>query len=413
MAGYTMSAGDREILRALAQELRADAELPIQAERRKLWTAHNDLKTGQPLIFCDPENGWHEIITDDMLKCAGEPARGWEWHLRRQLFTSRVMRDDVVIDAEFTVPYVTSDDGWGLKIQHIGGQNNGAYHVKKAIEDYERDFPKIHFPEYSVDYAASDALLTLARETFEPILTVRRYHPWWWSLGLTAQLIDLRGLEDFMYDLIDEPEWVHRFMELLCSGTLRRIDRLEREGLLCQNTGNRYVGSGGFGFTDQIAPVPSGAVKASDMWGFVESQETVSISPEMYNEFVYPYHERIANRFALNCFGCCEPYDLRWKYARRLPRLRRVSCSPWSDRRKMRENLGAEYIASIKLNPSPLSVPHMDEDFVRAQLREALENSVGCVPELIMKDCHTIGRNPNNPVRWVQMAREEIGRVYG
>ena len=68
MAGYTMSAGDREILRALAQELRADAELPIQAERRKLWTAHNDLKTGQPLIFCDPENGWHEIITDDMLK---------------------------------------------------------------------------------------------------------------------------------------------------------------------------------------------------------------------------------------------------------------------------------------------------------------------------------------------------------
>ena len=79
----------------------------------------------------------------------------------------------------------------------------------------------------------------------------------------------------------------------------------------------------------------------------------------------------------------------------------------------MRENLGAEYIASIKRNPSPLSVPHMDEDFVRAQLREALVNSVGCVPELIMKDCHTIGRNPNNPVRWVQMAREEIGRVYG
>ena len=48
-----------------------------------------------------------------------------------------------------------------------------------------------------------------------------------------------------------------------------------------------------------------------------------------------------------------------------------------------------------------------------SKLRSVLENSVGCVPELIMKDCHTIGRNPNNPVRWVQIAREEIDRISG
>ena len=412
MPKFSISVSDREVLRGLASQLREEAERPIQAERRKLWTLHNDLKTNQPLVFCDPENGWHEIITDDMLMCTGETARGWEWQLRRQLFTAKVMLDDVVIDPVFSIPYVSSDDGWGLKIEHIGGENNGAYHVKKCIEEYERDFPKIHYPEYTVDYAASDALLTLAQETFEPILHVERYGMWWWSLGLTAQFIDLRGLEDFMYDLIDEPEWVHRLMELLCQGVLHKIDRLEQEGLLSQNIGNHYVGSGGFGFTDQIAPVAPGKVKAMDMWGFVESQETVSISPEMYHEFVYPYHERIASRFALNCFGCCEPYDLRWKYAKKLPRLRRVSCSPWSNRALTEENLGMNYIASIKLNPSPLSIPHMDEDFVRKQLREALENATHCIPELIMKDCHTIGKNPNNPVRWVQIAREEIARLF-
>ena len=413
MAQYGVNEKDREILRGLAKELREDAEKPIQEMKRRLWTAHNDLKTSQPLVFCDPENGWNEIITQDDLLCQGETARGWEWYLRRQLFTSRVMKDDVVIDAAFPVPYVAGSDGWGVEIRHIGGENNGAYHVKQAIEDYERDFEKVRFPEYTVDFEASDRLLEAAREVFEPILRVERYHAWWWSLGLTAQFIDLRGLEDFMYDLIDEPEWVHRLMELLCAGTIRRIDRLEREGLLCQNTGNRYVGSGGFGFTEEIAPAAAGQVKARDMWGFVESQETVSISPEMYNEFVYPYHERIAKKFALNCFGCCEPYDLRWKYARNLPRLRRVSCSPWSNRERMEENLGMRYIASIKLNPSPLSLPRMDEEFVRRQLREAVENARGCVPELIMKDCHTIGKNPNNPVRWVEMAREEISRAFG
>ncbi|MBR0463829.1 MAG: hypothetical protein IJJ23_05525 [Clostridia bacterium] len=411
MNDYCITSKDREILRALAQELRSDAESPLQDEKRKLWTKHNDLKTNQPLVFCDPENGWHEIITDDMLKCESQLARNWEWFLRRQLFTSRIMLDDVVIDAEFTVPYIVSNNGWGLRIEHIGGENNGAYHVKQAIQDYEEDFSKLHYPEYTVDYAASNRLLSLAQETFEPILTVRRYHAWWWSLGMTAQLIDLRGLEDFMYDLVDEPEWIHRFMDFLCTGTLKMIDRLEQEGLLCQNIGNRYVGSGGFGFTDQIAPVDEHKVTSMDMWGFVESQETVSISPEMYNEFIYPYHERIASRFALNCFACCEPYDLRWKYARNLPRLRRVSCSPWSNREKTEENLGMNYIASFKLNPSPLSQHNMDEDYVRQLLRDALKGATHCVPELIMKDCHTIGHNPQNPVRWVQMAREEIARI--
>ena len=30
-----------------------------------------------------------------------------------------------------------------------------------------------------------------------------------------------------------------------------------------------------------------------------------------------------------------------------------------------------------------------------------------------MKDNHTIGRNPQNVVRWVRIAREEIERLYG
>jgi len=55
----------------------------------------------------------------------------------------------------------------------------------------------------------------------------------------------------------------------------------------------------------------------------------------------------------------------------------------------------------------------MDEDAARKKLREILEASKGCVVKLLMKDNHTLGGNPRNITRWVEIAREEVVRVYG
>ena len=54
---------------------------------------------------------------------------------------------------------------------------------------------------------------------------------------------------------------------------------------------------------------------------------------------------------------------------------------------------------SRKPAPSMLAVPHVDEDAVRADIRATLDVTRGCVVELIMKDNHTLGRNPENIVR--------------
>ena len=70
-----MSAHDKAILREWAKRLRALAELPIQQEKVRLWTAHNDLQDTRPLIFIDPENGWNEIIPWDTLECEGDLAK--------------------------------------------------------------------------------------------------------------------------------------------------------------------------------------------------------------------------------------------------------------------------------------------------------------------------------------------------
>ncbi|MCK5008045.1 MAG: hypothetical protein KAR73_11700, partial [Spirochaetales bacterium] len=223
-----------------------------------------------------------------------------------------------------------------------------------------------------------------------------------------------RGLNNFMLDMYDNPDWVHRMMKFLSDGTQAKLDFLEENGLLALNTEGSYVGSGGFGWTRQLPQedFEPEHVRTINMWGFAESQETVGVSPEMFAEFIFPYQKPILERFGLNCYGCCEPIDPRWHIVKNIPRLRRVSTSPWADREKMAEMLGKGYIISLKPSPSPLAEPKMDETLVRESLRKDLLATKGCRLELIMKDNHTLGGNPDNAVRWCQIAREEIEKIY-
>lgn len=403
-------AADKKILQDLALRVAAHAADSIQQQKKKLWTLHNDLKTNEPVVFIDPENGWNEIFPPAALLCSDPLTRDWEFQLRIRLFHAEQLKDDFVVDDVFGVPISAKDDGWGVEIVHEGGKNNGAYHVIPAIEDYEEDFPKLHFPKLTLDDAASAQRLETAQEVFGDILHVRHYSAWWWSLGLTNRYIDLRGLENFLCDFVLEPEWVHKMMDFLCQGTLEQIDFLEQNGCLFSNVGNRYVGSGGFGFTNDL-PAVDGCTVTQNMWGFAESQETSSISPQMYAEFIFPYHKRLLERFGLNCYGCCEAFEDRWDSISKIPRLRRVSCSPWSDPDVASGLLGNRYISSHKPSPTPLASTNMDEDSARKNLRDILRHAPNTVQELIMKDNHTLGGNPYNAVRWVELAREEIGRI--
>jgi len=410
---YVFSRTEIDVLRGLAEKTAEIAARPEMKKKAELWTAHNDLKTDEPLIFVDPENGWNEIITPGELSCSDPLARVWEMVLRKQIFWAEGMKDDRVIEPFFDVPYSCSDDGWGLDIKKTGGESGGAYIILPAIEAYEEDFPKLHYPNITIDKDESERVMDLALEVFAGILTVRRKHSWWWTLGMCFDYICLRGLEEFMCDIIAEPDYFHKMMEFLCEGKLRMLDFLEENDLLASNTGGTYIGSGGFGYTDQLpGPGSAGKAKTADMWGFVEAQETVSIDPRQYAEFILPYHKRIAERFGLNCYGCCEGYDTRWEYIKELPRLRRVSVSAWSDFSAVPDYLGKNYVASVKPSPAPLASKNMDEEFVRAECRRAAEQTKGGICEFLMKDNHTLGGNPGNITRWVEIMREEIARIY-
>jgi len=405
-----ISKKDKEILKSLAFKVREFALEEKNLEKKKLWYEHNELKLKKPLIFCDPENGWNEIITEDMLNCSGKLARRWEVVLLKEIFYGQSMQDDKPIELFFDLSYVYKESDWIGRRVISGGLHGGSYKWEGQIRNLE-DISKINFPKIEVDYKTTLEGLNLANDIFEGILIPRIKGQWWWTLGLTYELASLVGLENMFLYFYDNTELVYTVLDKLYEGTLSKIRFLEENSLLSQNNDDSYVGSGGFGYTRQLT-AGDFPIKTKDMWGFAESQETVSVSPEMFEKFIFPYQLKILSQFGLNSYGCCEPLNKRWYIIKNIPNLRRVSVSKWADSLKMAEYLEDKYIYSYKPSPTDLAVHNINEDYIRTNIRDFLETTKGCIIEIIMKDNHTIGNNPENVKKWVNIVREEIGKIY-
>ena len=408
---FIISPADREILRGLAARVAALAARPVESEKRQLWYDHNSLRPTRPLIFCDPENGWHEILPQSSLACQGDLARQWEFRLRQEIFWGESIKDDRVIEPTFVISHVHTESDWGMHETRIGGDHGGAYRWDSPLTSYDL-LGKLRFPQITVDHASTAQLLGLAHQTFGDLLPVRLHTNWWWSLGMTWTAASLRGMEQLMLDMYDEPENLHRLMAFLRDGTLAKLNFLESNHLLFPNTAGTYVGSGGFGFTREIPRDSSIPITTGQMWGFCESQETVGISPDQFAEFIFPYQKPLLDKFALNCYGCCEPLQTRLSVVKQFPRLRRISVSPAADLEKMAEGLADAYIYSMKPQPADLAMPTFDEALIRERLRRALTITRGNHLELVMKDNHTLGNEPRRLTRWVEIAREELANAH-
>ena len=406
---WKISAADSGILRRLAGKVAELAARPIEAEKRELWYRHNALEPTRPPIFCSPENAWYEILPPEkVVQCANGTARDWEYRLRTEIFWGESMCDDRVIEPYFNVPHIMHESDWGVPFNVTRPSNPGGSFIWDAPVKDLNDLSQLHFPTFNVDYDGTERRLELAQNTFGDLLQVRLKSLFFWGPPLSCLLAYMRGLEQFMIDMVDNPKGLHRLMAFLRDGMIDRLEFLERERLLFLNNEGDYIGSGGFGFTREL-PQPdfAGVVRPCDMWVAGESQETSSVSPSMFEEFIFQYQLPILSRFGLNHYGCCEPLDTRWHVVAKTPRLRRVSIPPWSDIAGMAEKLQDRYIYSWKPNPTILAMESFDESLIRSYTRDALEKTRGCRLEIIMKDNHTIRNETRRVIRWVEIVREE------
>jgi len=402
---------DRRVLRDLARKVAEAAALPVQAERTRLWRDFNALRPRRPMVLAFPEGGWRDLVGESQLQCEDPALRRWELGLRRQIFHVEHVNDDRPVTDFFNVRWSVDRGDYGVRETYTRADPLGS-HVWDPPIKTPADFEKLRLPTITVDRQATARSAELAEEVLGDILRVRVHGSMWWTVGLTWTLIRLRGLDQMMLDTYDDPAFLHRLMGFLRDALLYEIETLQDEGVLSLNNGpDDYVGSGALGCTDELpAEDFGGTVRIEDLWGLAESQETVGVSPAQFEEFVLPYQLPLANRFGLLCYGCCEPVDRRLDMLMaQIPRLRRVSVSPWSDRAVAAEKLADRYVYSWKPNPTMICAPTVDWDAVERATRETLEIAKGCCLEMVMKDTHTFQGDPTRPGRWVEIASRLAG----
>lgn len=409
-----VSASDRKVLKQLAERVANLAHDTSQIVKIKLWKDHNALRTKQTVIFCDPENGWNDIITEDMLKCCGNLAKRWELILRKELFWGEKIKDDKPIEPFFNIGYTYTEEDWAGETNLIKGGKDGGSYVWEAPIKNPVDIKKIRIPKLEIDYITTEETIELAKDVFKGLLQVRLKGLWWWSFGFTLNLVKLIGLNEMMLSFYDNPELIHEVNRKINEGYLHKIKYLEKNNLLSLNNDGTYIGSGGLGYSDEL-PAESfdgSHVRPIDMWVLSESQESSAVSPDFFEEFIFSYQLPILKQFNLVCYGCCEPLDHRWNVIKKIPNLRKVSVSHWANNKNMAENLQDKYIYSMKPTPADLAVDKLDEEYIRKKMIKEIEVTKGCVVEIIMKDNHTLGKNPQNLISWVKIMREVIDKVY-
>lgn len=398
---------NREILRDLARRYRDIALRPEMAERREWWRSLNALESRRPLVLVLPEGAWSELIPESSLQCEDNLLRRWEGMLRRKIYTFEKIRDDSFFEPWFDIAWVFEVGDYGFEVPYHHGEQRGSYHWEGPLKDLDRDLPKLHDRPLRVNREETHRRVALANELFGDLLPARIHGDMWWTMGLTWEAAKLVGLENLMLYMCDQPENVHRLMAFLRDEHMHFIEWFEKEGLLRPNNCSNGVGSGGVGMTDALHPAGE-QTSLRDYWGFAESQETVGISPAMFEEFVLPYQVPLLEKYGLNYYGCCEGLESRIDLVlEQVPRLRAVSVAPKADQRKLAEKLAGQYVYYRKADPVPVCV-QFSESYIRQDLRHTLTVARDQQLALVLKDTHTVQNEPWRIERWVQIAREEI-----
>lgn len=407
-------------LQELAKQIREIAELPIQENNRKLWTAVNDLRMIRPVIHVRDYPHYLIRYGDELTTTIeDEFLKKIELDLLIRIYEWKHLRCDRVVEPTVQCQVIFKDSGFGIEASG-GDRSNfiegGVYNEAKHFESQiicEEDLKKIKTPV--VEYGKEETMrrYDLLREIFGDILQVKLFGRHNFRCAPMDDIFTWMGISEGMFKLTLEPELVHRAMELYINASIDRILQYERLGLLSSNNGFENIGNNCIGYTSELPPATESGIgaKITDIWGHSADQIMTCVSPEMTREFCFDHEKKWAGMFRLYSYGCCERLDNKLDFlTRSFPNLRKVSCSPFSDLESTMEQLGDRYVISFKPNSTYLAHENAGFDYLRKEMTTALDLCRKYKVNLVfnMKTLISLNGDPTRLWKWCDMASDMI-----
>jgi hypothetical protein len=403
-----ISQKEKEILRELAKKQFELATSPKMVNLKKEWILHNTLKGNRPMITIELWTFAEDIIPP-LMKCESDDARAIENIFYHNIVNHTLFHDDTVINDYFSVGY----NMWfkpfdiDVKIKHTSqNQNSLGHHFIPVISDLEADFDKIKKSTFGLNKSKTIEQIDNLSSLFGDILPVKLVGR---SLGcsLTQDIVHIMSMEDMFVSMYDYPELFKKMINSLADDYINYFNFLKKEKAILSTTQGEHLAQGSFCFTDELPSKNVSSIK--DIWGYLDSQETSEISNEMFGEFVFPAIKKIAERFGLLSYGCCEPTDPFWKdYISKLLNLRKLSISPWCNEEFMGEQLkNSKTIFHRKPSPNYLGIGHqLDENALREHIAKTMKAARGCKIEFSQRDVYQVSKSSEKVRRYIQIIRE-------
>lgn len=408
-------------LRELAKQVREIADLPIQQTNRRLWEAVNDLRMIRPVLHVRDAPLYTLKYEDELTTQIEDPfLQRLEMDLLLRLYEWKHMRVDRVIEPTIKCPCVITDTGFGISattdstttVAAAEGEYNSSKHFEPQILTAD-DLALIKTPVVTYDEAATMTNFERMQEIFAGILEVKlegksNFHvvPW-------DDLLSWMGITEGLMNFALEPELMHQAVTIYIDAAIARARQYEALGILSSNNGFVNIGNNGIGYTTQLPPPTASGIGArlQDIWGENSDQVLTAVSPDMSEEFAFPYERRYSDLFGLHSYGCCERLDHKvYGLRANFPNLRKISMSPFADLEAGMEKIGSDFVVCFKPNSNYLTGSDWSLEPLKQELIKimALARKYNSNVEIDMKTIITLNGEPQRLWAWCDMAAEII-----
>ncbi|MFI3213833.1 MAG: hypothetical protein R3Y24_10860 [Eubacteriales bacterium] len=399
---------EKNILRELAHEYMQIATLDVQRKKMEMWKVFNRVGNMRPMVTID-QLPWHELDFDGSLTCrCNDPfLRSIEEGMRKKIYQWKNFPVDMVVEPFITIPYCASNSGMGIDIAENTAEtdqtNDVVSHSYINQLEEEEDLDKIKDIQITLDKETSAEWKAVAEEIFVGIVPVVQAGGASIRLQIWDILAELMNVENVYYDLIDRPEFIHGIMEKMTQSVISGIEQVNALGIF--NSHDNLCHCSHI-YTDELLPdfAAGKGVTSEYGWGLSMAQLFTSASPATTKEFEIDYMSRISKYYGMFYYGCCERLDDRLDIVQKLPNVRKISCSPWSNPENFAINLDPKIIMSNKPTPAVLVAPSLDTDVVAKHITNvsqiAKKNQLNV--EFLLKDVSTVCYKPERLTQWAE-----------